>query len=104
MERKSLFNFSKLDKYSKEYGVECLINSMGEQRVTRMGSIVFNNGRVASIVETDAYGDIKFSVATCDYDGYFNWTILNEYGAENGKFVCDTEEDIIKACEIIRNL
>lgn len=104
MERKYLSDFNKLNEYSKVHGVECVINNLGEQRATRMGSIVFNNGRVASIVEIDAYGDSKFSVATCDYDGYFDWTILNKHGAENGKFVCDTEEDIISACDVIRNL
>lgn len=104
MERKCLSDFNELNEYSKKYGVECVINNMGEQRVTRTGSIVFNNGRVASIVETDVHGEIKFSVATCDYDGYFNWNILNVHGADNGKFVCETEHEIIEACEIIRNL
>lgn len=40
----------------------------------------------------------------CDYDGYFNWDILNAYGADDGCFYCNTDDEIINACEIIRKL
>ena len=78
-----------------------VINSMGEKQITQDNSIVFSNGWVASIVK---WSDNTYSVAVCDYDGYFNWDILNLFGADNGKFSCDTEGDVCKALAIIQNL
>lgn len=40
----------------------------------------------------------------CDYNGYFDWSILNGYGADNGELFCNTELEIIIACETIRRL
>ena len=95
-----------LSEYSKKFGVEEVVNSMGEHRRTRENSIVFPNGWVAYVVLNRMHPEkkCKYSVAMCDYDGYFNWSILNEYGADEGCIYCDTELDIIIACETIRRL
>lgn len=107
-----------LKKYSEKYGIKEVINSYGEHRHTSERSIVFPNGWVASITENngvDVYhpdgkhtkefkSDKKYSVAMCDYNGYFDWTILNQYGAIEGCLYCDDELEIIVACETIRRI
>lgn len=95
-----------------------VVNCYGETRRTRENSIVFPNGWVASIVLNkgitvyDSSGisrkerpsHKKYSVAMCDYNGYFDWEILNQYGANGGCFYCDTEEEICNALSVIENL
>lgn len=76
-------------------------NNMGEIRKTTKSSIVFPNGWVGSIVKKDN-GD--YSVAVCDYDGYFNWNILKPYGNDKGVIICKNEEDICNALFIIKAL
>lgn len=107
-----------LKKYSEKYGVKEVINDYGEHRRTRERNIVFPNGWVASIVENNGVevyhpdGDHtkefksnkKYSVAMCDYNGYFDFSILNQYGAIDGCLFCDDELEIIIACETIRRL
>ncbi len=79
-------------------------NNMGEIRRTREGSIVFPNGWVASIVNPDD-GKYKYSVAVCDYDGYFDWNILRPHGAsEKGTFLCNSEQEVCDALTIIENI
>ena len=86
--------------------VEFVINDYGKIRTTKENSIVFRNGWVASIVENTEHPEKnkKYSVAMCDYNGYFDWEILNQYGADNGCFYCDTEEEICKALTVIERL
>lgn len=107
-----------LKGYSEKYGLEEVANDYGEHRQTRERSIVFPNGWVASIVENngvDTYkpngehikefkSNKKYSVAMCDYNGYFDWDILNKYGAIDGCIYCDDELEILVACETIRRL
>lgn len=107
-----------LKKYSEKYGLEEVINDYGEYRHTSDRSIVFPNRWVASIVENngvDTYkpngehikefkSNKKYSVAMCDYNGYFDWDILNKYGAIDGCIYCDDELEILVACETIRRL
>lgn len=107
-----------LKEYSEKFGVKKVINDMEETRYTRPTSIVFPNGWVASIVENSGVTvfhpngtnteefkpNKKWSVAMCDYNGYFDWSILNQYGATEGCLYCDTELEIIVACETIRRL
>ena len=93
-----------LKEYAKKFGIREVIDDYGKHRRTREHSIVFPNGWVASIA---AYGHPekgKYSVAMCDYNGYFDWSILNSYGADNGVLFCNTELEIIIACETIRRL
>ena len=90
-------------EYREKFGLAKAIDSMGGVRKTRENSIVFDNGRVASVVTDVAHG-CKYSIATCDYDGYFDWDILNEHGANDGCLPCNTELDILIACETIRRL
>lgn len=94
-------------EYVSTYGVPKVKNSYGEIRRTGLNSIVFENGWVASIVDNTQYPEknAKYSVAMCDYNGYFDWDILKKHGADsNGCFYCNTEEEIQAACNIIRNL
>lgn len=93
------------EEYAEKYGVKEVINDMSEHRRTRKNSIVFPNGWVASIVHnTEQPKKGKYSVAMCDYNGYFDWSILNQYGAEHGELFCNTDLEIIVACETIRRL
>lgn len=76
-------------------------NSMGEIRTTSDSSIVFRNGWVASIVKTE---NNEFSVAVCDYNGYFDWNILRPFGTSKGTIICKNEDEICKALTIIELL
>ena len=89
-----------LEEYAKKYGVPSVVNEMEETRYTKPNSIIFPNGWVASIITSNQ----KYSVAMCDYNGWFDWTILNKYGADKGTIICATELEIIIACETIRRL
>lgn len=91
-------------EYREKFGIEEIVNELGETRRTRPTSIVFPNGWIASIVKVIDKGHGKYSVAMCDYNGYFNWSILNAYGAVDGCIYCNTELDILIACETIRRL
>lgn len=107
-----------LKKYSEKYGLKEVVNDYGEHRQTRERSIVFPNGWVASIVENNGIDTYKpngehikefksnenYSVAMCDYHGYFDWDILNQFGAIDGCIYCDDELEILVACETIRRL
>jgi len=81
-----------------------VVNNMGEIRRTYERSIVFPNGWVGSIV-TDGDG---YSVATCDYDGYFDWNVLRPFGKgkekNNGTIFCKTEDEVCKVLSIIESL
>lgn len=106
-----------LHEYAEKYGVKEVTNDMGELIGTKDYHIVFPNGWIASIVPNrgiDVYhadgthtveykSNKKYSVAMCDYNGYFDWTILNAYDdAIGGAIYCDSEMEIIVACENIR--
>lgn len=107
-----------LKEYAEKYGLKEVINDYGEHRQTRERSIVFQNGWVASIVENNGVDVYKtngehikefksnknYSVAMCDYNGYFDWDILNQFGAIDGCIYCDGELEILVACETIRRL
>lgn len=95
-----------LKEYSEKYGVKKVTNDYGETRYTKERSIVFSNGWVASIVDNVQFPEknAKYSVAMCDYNGFFDWSILNQYGADDGHIYCNTELEIIIACETIRRL
>lgn len=94
-----------LKEYGEKFGVKEVINDTGEHRHTRLNSIVFPNGWVASVVENISQPEKgKYSVAMCDYNGYFDWSTLDKYGADEGQFYCDTELEILIACETIRRI
>ena len=79
---------------------------------------MFPNEWVASIVKNNGVdvwhpngehtkefkSDKKYSVAMCDYNGCFDWEILDQYGAIEGCIYCDDELEILSACETIRRL
>lgn len=96
----------KLKEYSEKHGIPKVVNDMHEVRRTSERSIVFPNGWVASIVDNTEHPErnAKYSVAMCDYNGYFDWKILNNHGAIDGCIYCNTEDEILNACEVIRNL
>lgn len=107
-----------LKEYAEKFGVKEVVNDYGEHRQTREKSIVFPNGWVASIVKNNSVdvwhpngehtkefkSDKKYSVAMCDYNGCFDWEILDQYGAIEGCIYCDDELEILSACETIRRL
>lgn len=100
-------NMKKLEEYAKEFGITEIVNDYGEHRKTLPKSrIIFPNGWCASIVNKSKYSEEPlYSVALCDYNGYFDWSTLVKFGSEpNGVFLCKTEDEIIKACEVIRQL
>jgi len=86
-----------------------VINNMGEYRKTIDSSIVFRNGWVASIIDKTkmmcSIQKLGYSVAACDYDGYFDWNILKQFGAnECGTYECDTESEVCVMLQNIKNL
>ena len=102
-----------LNEYIAKFALREVINSMDERRVTDKESIIFPNGYVASICYNSKNinakkDDTSCTVATCDYDGYFNWDILNQFGNDqyvsSGIFHCKTELDLLIALESIRRL
>lgn len=107
-----------LKEYAEKFGVKEVVNDYGEHRQTREKSIVFPNGWVTSIVKNNGVdvwhpngehtkefkSDKKYSVAMCDYNGCFDWEILDQYGAIEGCIYCDDELEILSACETIRRL
>lgn len=100
-------------------GLNGVKNDMGETRNTRMGdskrgtSIVFPNGWVASIIDEtkNPYPNQskRFSIAVCDYNGYFDWKVLIPFGANNdggegyGCFRTDSEDEVCRILTIIEN-
>lgn len=99
-------NMKFLKEYREKFGVKEAVNEFGEHIQTTENSIIFPNGLKASIinVENEPDTDKKYSVAVCDYDGFFDWQLLNPYGAVKGCIECDTELEIVIACETIRQL
>ena len=96
-----------ISEYVEKYGIKNVINDYGEICTSYESSIAFTNGWVATIVTNENPDGTnikaKYSVAPCDYNGYFNWDILNAHGAIDGCIYCNTEQEVIDACDIIRN-
>lgn len=96
-----------LKEYTHKYGIT-VTNSMGEVRTPSENNIPLENGRVISIVDTIKWKELnihgRFSVGVSDYDGYFDWNMLSQFGSINGCIYCNTEDEIIQACEKIRGL
>ena len=93
------------EEYAVKYGLQEVIDDMGKIRESRIDFIIFPNGWAASIVENVRKSmKEKYSVAMCDHNGHFDWSILDKYGAYHGNFFCNTDLEIIVACETIRRL
>ena len=98
-----LMNSNIIEQYKNKYSITCT-NSRNETRIPSNNIMPFSNGYVASIHPTEEYEE-NFTVAVCDWDGYFDWEILKEHGAnDKGLILCNDELEIIVACETIRNL
>ncbi|MFA6843563.1 MAG: hypothetical protein WCR33_04100 [Bacilli bacterium] len=80
-----------------------VVNDMGETRKTSEHSIVFPNGWVGSIVKPSD-GSAEYSVAVCDYNGYFNWNVLRPFGTDKGVILCKDEQEVCRALSIIEML
>ena len=95
-----------LKEYGEKFGVKEIVNDFGETRRTNEHRIIFDNGLFVSIVRNLSHPEknADWSVAMCDYNGFFNWDIINMYGADDGCFYCNTELEILIACETIRRL
>lgn len=90
----------RIEDYIKE-GVNTF-DSFGKLRETKNNSIVFKNDRVASIIR---HSETEYSVATCNYDGYFDWEVLKSLkGCKGGVVFCKNEEEVCKVLEFIKNL
>lgn len=78
----------------------------GEVKNTTEERIIFPNGRIAYIVNnlSNPEKNAKKTVAVCDYNGFFDWEILNKYGADGGCFYCNTEDEICHALSIIESI
>lgn len=79
-------------------------NDYGEHLETSKNSIVFPNGRLASICTKEHWPEqeSKYSIAVCDYYGYFDWEVLKPFGAnKHGTVECDTEEEVCNALTVI---
>jgi alpha-glucosidase (family GH31 glycosyl hydrolase) len=108
-----------LREYIEKYGIKVVKNDMNEivqSKITDTGaqilfpnfwkaSIVFNKPKNGGFIVKDQNGkERSFSIAMCDYNGYFDWEILNKYGADHGCIYADTELELIVALETIRRL
>lgn len=89
-------------------GLTSVRNDMGEIRTTNVDdgyiSIIFPNGWVSSIVIDPQTEKAKYSVAVCDYEGYFDWNVLRPFGTDKGTILCNSEEEVCKALDIIISL
>lgn len=92
-----------LTEYRRRYELVTITNEYNETMYSSNSHIIFSNEWRASIVPID--NNAHYSVAAADICGWFYWNVLKDYGAnDDGCFICDTEQEIINACEIIRNL
>jgi hypothetical protein len=73
------------------------------KRTSGLNSIVFENGWVASIVPSGKR-EARYSVAVCDYNGYFDWEVLRKYGSKNGCLCCNTGDELRSILTIIESL
>jgi len=101
-----LKSMKELEAYRNEHGIDRIVNDYDEERTTNVHRIIFPNKWCASIVENVTYPekDADYSVALVDWNGNFDWDVLDKYGADEGCFYCNTESEIIDACEVIRGL
>ena len=87
-------------------GLNGIVHQMGKIRNTEQSqygcSIVFPNGYVASIINKEFY----YSVAVCDYEGYFNWHILDKFNEneKSGAVICYTEDEVCNVLRFIEGL
>jgi len=89
-------------------GLEYVINQMKEVRKTEHSiygsSIIFPNGYVVSIINKE----YSYSVAVCDYEGYFNWRTLDSFkkGDKNksGAVICYSEDEVCNILEYVKGL
>lgn len=102
---KALTEMQNFKAYANKYGLDKVEDDYGNVVYATSSHIIFPNFCCSSILaKKNDDGEIThYSVAMCDWNGYFDWDIMNEYGATDGTFKCYTEDDVIEACEIIRN-
>ena len=100
-------------------GIKSVRNDMDEIRhttydeKTKTASIIFPNGWVASVIRDDENPE-KWSVAVCDYNGYFDWNVLQPFGTckkpnilgdhkmvDTGCVMCDTED---RVCDVLQGI
>jgi len=84
-----------------EEGLQGVVNDYGEIRNTRKNSIVFPNGYVCSILEVPE----GYSVAVCDWEGYFDWDIFDDAELDNhGGVGCETEKELCECLTFVEAL
>lgn len=83
-------------------GLNGVRSKNGRVRYSGRHSIVFQNGYVASILNLTSGG---YSVAACDWDGYFYWDVFPEEDRSTyGGRLCNTEKDVCTALDVISKL
>lgn len=84
-----------------EEGLKNVVNEYGEIRTTRKNSIVFPNGYVGSIMRVPE----GYSIAVCDWNGYFDWNVFEENSWDKyGGVLCLTENDVCECLSLIESL
>lgn len=80
-------------------------DSYGHLVETSDRAINFQNGWRATICRYPNKEGYEFSLGICDVDGYFDWNILKQFGAnEKGVLFCLNEEEVCKHLDEIKNL
>ena len=95
-----------LKEYGQKYGFGIDIKTWDQPKRFRI-RIAFLNDCIAEIYSCDHRKNhkSKYTVAAYDHQGYHvYYDTLNKMGAENGTFHCNSELEIIIACENIRRL
>lgn len=99
-----------LKEYINKYAIDSIVNDYEELRCSSISNsscrVIFPNGYYAHIVYNNSQPkkNAAYSVAVSDYNGWFDWGILKNFGYDDGRVYCNTEEEIIDACELIRNV
>lgn len=84
-----------------ENGLRNVENEYGEIRNTRKNSIVFPNGYIGSILEVPE----GYSVAVCDWQGYFEWDIFEDSKWDKyGGVCCETEKELCECLAFVEAL
>ena len=102
-----LSEMKKLEKVMKEDCVKEITNDMNEIMPSFImddsARLIFKNGLYLHIVGKED----KYSLAIADYDGFFNWEMLNvfhlSHNVSEGCILTDDEDEIvsiIKAIEV----
>lgn len=86
-----------------------VINDMKERResyadlIRNYTSVVFSKSTVASVIYNN--NELYYSVAVCDYNGYFNWNFFDDspFKTDKGSVICKNEFEVCLILSWIEN-